>query len=100
MCGIWASIGIRGAETALAALVHRGPDAGNIQCFDINRLSVELGHRRLAILDPTPRSDEPISTNDRNYWLTFNGEIYKGLSQITPIRCYNGRCEKESAQQV
>ena len=76
MCGIWASIGIRGAETALAALVHRGPDAGNIQCFDINRLSVELGHRRLAILDPTPRSDEPISTNDRNYWLTFNGEIY------------------------
>jgi asparagine synthase (glutamine-hydrolysing) len=37
--------------------------------------SVGLIHRRLAIVDPHPRSAQPMHLNDR-YVLVFNGEIY------------------------
>jgi len=33
-----------------------------------------LVHRRLAVLDPEPRSNQPFG--DRRRWLVFNGEIY------------------------
>jgi asparagine synthase (glutamine-hydrolysing) len=38
--------------------------------------SVALGHRRLAIIDLTHYGHQPMSSSDRRYWITFNGEIY------------------------
>ena len=38
--------------------------------------SVALGHRRLAIIDLTHFGHQPMSSSDRRYWITFNGEIY------------------------
>ena len=37
---------------------------------------VFLGHRRLAIIDLTPRGHQPMTTKDQSHWLVFNGEIY------------------------
>lgn len=37
---------------------------------------VVLGHRRLAILDPNVRANQPMSTSDGRYTIVFNGEIY------------------------
>jgi asparagine synthase (glutamine-hydrolysing) len=37
---------------------------------------VFLGHRRLAILDPSPRGHQPMSAPDGEHWLVLNGEIY------------------------
>ena len=78
MCGIagWLSWG-RTPETAVVAamteaLHHRGPDGGAVQALG----PVVLGHRRLAIIDPRPESDQPFSDPERRHWLTFNGEIY------------------------
>lgn len=44
--------------------------------FERNRFTVGLGHRRLAILDPTPAGHQPMSTPDRRYWVVHNGEVY------------------------
>ncbi|MBN1586511.1 MAG: asparagine synthase (glutamine-hydrolyzing) [Candidatus Omnitrophica bacterium] len=54
------------------ALAHRGPD-GQGQHIDNN---LGLGHRRLAVLDPTPNSHQPMQSPDSRYTLSYNGEIY------------------------
>jgi asparagine synthase (glutamine-hydrolysing) len=56
-----------------ASLEHRGPDGHGSWIEQDN--SVGLIHRRLAIVDPHPRSAQPMHLNDR-YVLVFNGEIY------------------------
>ena len=63
-----------------AAVAHRGPDG---EGFRLSREhepitpdtpQVALAFRRLAILDPDPRSMQPFTDGRR--WLVFNGEIY------------------------
>jgi asparagine synthase (glutamine-hydrolysing) len=84
MCGIAGivELGERPAsESALKEmcrlLAHRGPD-GSGYWFSPNRAAA-LGHRRLAILDLDPRSDQPMISADGRYVVVFNGEIYNFL---------------------
>jgi len=37
---------------------------------------VFLGHRRLAIIDLSPRGHQPMTNRDSSLWVVFNGEIY------------------------
>ena len=53
-------------------LFHRGPDSGGSFCEP----GVSLVFRRLAILDPEPRSDQPMQDPSGRYVIVFNGEIY------------------------
>jgi len=55
-----------------ACAVHRGPD--DLGTFTAD--GVALGHRRLAIIDPTPAGHQPTTTPDGRFTLTYNGEIY------------------------
>lgn len=83
MCGIagrWASDGQRleDAERSLAAMLariaHRGPDdAGIWTDADAGLL---LGHRRLAVIDPSPLGHQPMVSEDGRMAVVFNGEIY------------------------
>jgi asparagine synthase (glutamine-hydrolysing) len=60
-----------------ATIAHRGPDGEgyNIEGdATADRPQVALAFRRLAILDPDPRSNQPFT--DGQHWLVFNGEIY------------------------
>ncbi len=80
MCGVLAlflnrpltETDIRSARTATQALAHRGPDDFG-EWMD-EEGGVYLGHRRLAIIDPHPRSRQPMSAN--GLVISFNGEIY------------------------
>src|SRR4029078_5021295 len=50
----------------------RGPDAEGLWTGP----GVVLGHKRLAIIDLDPRSNQPMSFANERYVLVFNGEIY------------------------
>jgi asparagine synthase (glutamine-hydrolysing) len=63
----------------LDAIEHRGRDDQGVwvsEPIDDSRRRACLGHRRLAIIDPTPAGHEPMFSSDGRYVLTFNGEIY------------------------
>ena len=53
-------------------LYHRGPNSGGSYVEP----GLALVFRRLAILDPEARSDQPFWDKSRRYVLLFNGEIY------------------------
>src|SRR5436309_3790126 len=104
MCGI---VGIVGVDrpvdvTALQRMndlqAHRGPDGEGFllgwvhagrYChalvphttqWDAQRpVTVGLGHRRLAILDLSQRGLQPMTVDDSQQWIVFNGEIYNHL---------------------
>lgn len=55
-----------------ASIMHRGPDAGGEYLDDW----IGLGHRRLSIIDLSPRGNQPMRSADGRYLIVFNGEIY------------------------
>jgi asparagine synthase (glutamine-hydrolysing) len=63
----------------LESVEHRGRDDQGVWVsdpVDDSGRCAALGHRRLAILDPTPAGHEPMFSPDGRFVLTFNGEIY------------------------
>ncbi len=68
----------------LAALRMRGPDAEHVVAFDADgtvcdeSLAARIGlvHTRLSIIDPRPIADQPMASDDRKVWLSYNGEVY------------------------
>jgi asparagine synthase (glutamine-hydrolysing) len=78
---------------ALATIRHRGPDSEGIFTGLDGR--VLLGHRRLAIIDPE-RGQQPMTTEDGQLTVVFNGAIYNYLelrrelvSKGHPIHSYS-----------
>src|SRR5450756_2540035 len=79
MCGIAGWIDSAGVDPAvmdraLATLRRRGPE-GRGAWMSPDR-SVILGHRRLAILDPSVRGEEPSVAPDGRSAFIHNGELY------------------------
>ena len=48
----------------------------SIEMIDEFNISVAFGHRRLSILDLSPKGHQPMCDQNERYWITFNGEIY------------------------
>lgn len=63
--------------SGLHRMAWRGPDAEFH--YNLNKGSVFLGHRRLAVIDPQHRSDQPMRSRCGRYHIVFNGEIYNHL---------------------
>ncbi|WP_447968616.1 asparagine synthase (glutamine-hydrolyzing) [Nitrospira sp. M1] len=79
MCGIAGCIHVNGASVSPVILkkmtdsiAHRGPD-GEGHWIEGN---VGIGHRRLAIIDPSPAGHQPMISADHRYVLAYNGEVY------------------------
>ena len=79
MCGIAGIVGatanrLAAAERgkALDLMKLRGPDASG----EWEGENVWLGHRRLAIIDLSPRGHQPMFSPDKRYVCILNGEIY------------------------
>lgn len=52
---------------------QRGPD---MEGYWSNNANCQLGFRRLSIIDLSIEGNQPVISNDGNYVMTFNGEIY------------------------
>lgn len=84
MCGIAGILGpllreegLASVERMVSALRHRGPDGQDFTCIPAqDGHNLFLGHARLAILDLTPHSAQPMLDEMTGSWLVFNGEIY------------------------
>ncbi len=88
-----------------AAVAHRGPDGeGTYFSPDAeitpDRPQVALAHRRLAIIDPDPRGNQPFTDNEGR-WLVYNGEIYnyrelrEELKRLKPDHAWRTDCDTE-----
>src|SRR5579863_1536562 len=87
MCGVAGFLSVEAvnadqANTDLRAmantLVHRGPDAEGI--WSDAPAGIGLAHRRLAIIDLSPRAAQPMQSASGRMVLSFNGEIYNYAS--------------------
>ena len=80
MCGIVGSFNISSQgdlkiREASQAIKHRGPDGfGYWEEGNIN-----LGHRRLSIIDLSNAAGQPMTSFNKDVVLVFNGEIYNYL---------------------
>jgi len=79
MCGIVGIFNANGAPVSPAilrkmtdAISHRGPDGEGFYTDSF----IGLGHRRLAIIDPSPAGHQPMITEDGSVSITYNGEVY------------------------
>ncbi|GAB2456376.1 asparagine synthase (glutamine-hydrolyzing) [Xylanimonas ulmi] len=101
MCGI---CGVRSPSAApdaalvqrmMAALHHRGPDA----CGWFRDDQVALGHTRLAIVD-VEGGAQPMSDEDEQVWVTFNGEIFNHVELAAQLRDRGRRLRTRSDTEV
>jgi len=78
------------------AIAHRGPDG---EGFYVDSF-IGLGHRRLAILDLTPLGHQPMITEDGQYVLTYNGQIYNFRELRVELQSYGYRFKSRSDSEV
>src|SRR5215217_2072347 len=88
-----------------ARIAHRGPDGEGLYLNHEAEVrpdcpQVGLVHRRLAIIDPDPRANQPF-TDEQGRWITFNGEIYNfrelraELKGLKPDYLWRTDCDTE-----
>lgn len=79
MCGLVAIVNLDGRPVdrgTLGRMVetvrHRGPDSEGLWTDG----AVGLGHRRLAVFDPSPAGAQPMDSFDGRWCVIFNGALY------------------------
>ncbi|MFP5224784.1 MAG: N-acetylglutaminylglutamine amidotransferase [Actinomycetota bacterium] len=79
MCGISGELradngapDIRSVAAITDAMIRRGPDGGGLW----SQQGVALGHRRLQIIDLSPRGQQPMVDPELGLTIVFNGCIY------------------------
>ena len=77
MCGILGGNLIKtnhDMKNGLVSMMHRGTDGNTIFSFKNN---MKLSHNRLSIQDLSETANQPMVSDDGNYYLAFNGELWK-----------------------
>jgi asparagine synthase (glutamine-hydrolysing) len=121
MCGIGGIISSPGrraessvAETFSRLLAHRGPDDRGFLALGadgqvcVSRTAeaaapespLFLIHRRLSILDLTEGGWQPMASEDRRYWIIFNGEIYNFVELRGELEALGHRFRSTSDTEV
>lgn len=102
MCGIAGALAlgqkplessIDALEQALDAMQHRGPDHRQMATSS----HIQLGHRRLSIIDTTSVAHQPMRDHTGRYLLAFNGEIfnYRELKSQLPFDAWQTSSDTE-----
>lgn len=89
MCGIAGVFNLDGEPVSHSSvkvmsnrMAHRGPDGEGHFIED----NVALAHRRLAILDLSPKGAQPMSSKDGNWIIVFNGCVYNFMELRADLR--------------
>ena len=93
ICGKYSPSGVRPEElnAMLNSIVHRGPDDSG---YYLNA-KIGLGSRRLSIID-LETGNQPITNEDGNIWVVYNGEIYNYPTLRTQLES-KGHCFRTSS---
>ena len=81
------------------SLLHRGPD--DVGVWTDTRGLVALGHRRLSILDLSPKGHQPMLSATGRYVISYNGEVYnyidirKRLEELGQAPIFGGHSDTE-----
>lgn len=82
MCGIAGIVRLDGGieyenlEAMCERIHHRGPDAGGIYTEVSDDFWVGIGSRRLSIIDLSAAGNMPMSSENDDVWIAYNGELY------------------------
>ncbi|WP_199141496.1 asparagine synthase (glutamine-hydrolyzing) [Pedobacter sp. ASV12] len=85
MCGITGFIDHTGTLTeqhlrkASASIAHRGGNGSGFIIDTQAHYTLAMANERLATIDLSPKSQQPLTSNCGNYSITFNGTIYNYL---------------------
>jgi asparagine synthase (glutamine-hydrolysing) len=101
VCGICGTVG-RADEHELevmsSSMAHRGPDGQGVKTFS-GSIPAGLGHRRLAIIDPSPAGAQPMGFADR-WWISYNGELYNFRALRAELEAQGERFESDCDTEV
>lgn len=79
-------------------LKHGGPDDEGFYSDAEN--SLVLGHRRLALIDLSPGGHQPMSYDNRRYWISYNGELYNYIEIKAELQAAGYRFASASDTEV
>lgn len=108
MCGISGIISqknislVQPLNTMVATQWHRGPDGQGTYFDKLDSVyNIGLGHNRLAILDLSEHSKQPMVSEDGNFALSYNGEIYNFQELATELGlAHNGNSVRGDTEVV
>lgn len=103
MCGITGIFNFNEAEPVNQALlaamrdtmIHRGPDGEGIWVSADGKIG--LAHRRLSIIDLSEAAAQPMSNENGQVWITFNGEIYNHVELRKTLQTIGYRFQTDHA---
>ncbi len=86
---------MRALRAMTDALAHRGPDGDGFH----TEPGIGLGHRRLAIIDPTG-GEQPMFNEDNSVVIVFNGMIYNYRELMVELQAlghvFRSKCDTET----
>lgn len=92
-------------QTMRDTLTHRGPDDAGCELWDISgrriaegQATVGLAHRRLSIIDLSAAGHQPMSNEEGDVWISYNGEFYNFgdyHSELTPRHRFASHTDTE-----
>lgn len=75
-------------------IVHRGPDSSGVYVDN----NISLGNRRLSIIDVSVKGKQPMTNQEGNLIITYNGEMYnfKDIKKDLQKKGYRFRSETDT----
>lgn len=102
MCGIVGTWRMRLSDAdrskSLSAIAHRGPDASAWATFEADCGPVNLGHRRLSIIDLSEAANQPFRKD--GIAIVYNGELYNFRDLRTELKAAGSSFRTQSDTEV